>query len=520
MTNLTVIFEQKKLNSAAEVIELPQAFTDKFPDLKRPKAEKLFQRYLDTVVDTLLGRLSFLKDGETFVSTQALFERCGEFQYKNTRHFVWNEFKDIYPLLVVVEKGSNLKATTNAHEKNSRVKITNERFLTMLLHERSPTSVYEHYFKDVDFTASDFDQVLLDMENLERFIGSTEYELSKQPAGNYRKKLEKSLWQAMLVQKIGQYTDEKIGVPVLPMIHSPSAFGRLYYKGINIQNVTKEVRSALLGHHYQYDMNAASFAIKLWIYGEINGGDNQIIGTTKGTYTREYLANKDHIRNRLARECFDGINLDWKSKVKNIKNALTAIGFGAKTTGKTWMTDEGLKGTALSEILVAPQAREAFLQDPWVKSFLAEQTIIEDAILDCYKATDEWDNICQIVRASNGANGKTTRAGLLAYIYQQWERDIMDDAVSVLERNGISVIARIHDAFVVRDPVPTRVMDEIAAAWGLRDYMKLDRDEVSAWVGADYKRAMDAANIHLDKHKAAIEREERNARIQKLLGAA
>lgn len=511
MDDLTIIFEQRRLNAQATSIQLPQAFRTRFPNLKETKAEKLFRRYLGVVVDALVRKLPFLSDGETHVSLDMLLNGCGEFQYKNKRYWLWNEFKDIYPLVQVIEKGSNLRATVNPFEKNSKIKIVNESFLTMLLEEKSPETIFWHFYDPADM--ADAGQVPIDMDNLARFIGNCEIELESATGTKHRAKLQGNLWQAQLVYKIGRYTEENAGMAVLPLVAAPSPFGRTYYKGMNIQNVSKQVRSAIIGRHVQYDMNAAVFAIKLYLYGVIKGGDNNLVGTPDGSYTRQYLAEKTFIRERLAKTCFAGIGLPHGSALKAIKNALTAIGFGARTTGKTWATEAGQQGTALSEILISPVARETFLADPWVQNFLAEQRVIEDAILAAAEQGDAYDDMCRAVAEANGANGKVTRAGKLAWIYQHEEQTIMDAAVAVLAGFGIEPIARIHDAFIVRERLAPKILDEIAAAWGLRDYLSLDCDEVGEWMHPKFKHALMQADADLAAHRAWIEREERNARI-------
>lgn len=518
MTDLDIIFEQRRLNAQAQSIQVPQAFRTKFPDLKEEKVSKLFRKYLDVVVNTLVGRLPFLKDGETFVSTEELFGACGEFRYKTARHFVWNEFKDIYPLLQIIEKGSNLRATNNPYEKNTRVRVVNERFLTMLLEEKSPATVFWHFYEQEDMEIAE--QVAIDMENLERFMGNCEIELETATGTAHRAKLQRNLWQAQIVHKIGQFTFENAGAAVLPMVPSPSPFGRTYYKGMNIQNVSKQVRSALIGRHFQYDMNAAVYGIKLYLYGIIKGGDNNLVGTMDGTYTRQYLAEKKFIRERLAKECYQEVQLPWESKVKAIKNALTAIGFGAKTSGSYYPTASGAKPTSLGEILKAQSARDRFLADPWVQGFIAEQGVIEEAILRNAEAGPDNDAMCAAVAAANGTNGRVTRAGKLAWIYQHEEKKLMDVAIAQLEAFGLPPVARIHDAFVVGEKLPARVLDEIYAAWGLRDYLTLDCEEVAEWMDPSFKRALIRADADLAAHKEWIAQEEEKAQKKAALKRA
>jgi len=513
MTDYKTIFEQRRRNKQAERIELPQAFTTKFPKLKPEKAEKLFRRYLSAVATALAPRLPFLHDGETHVSLAHMLHACSKFEYAKTTYHVWNEFKDIYPFMIVVAKGSNLLAAEHNWEKNTKVKIVNERLLNMLVADQNPEDTFTCLFEGVDLTVDGAVELPIDMENLASYIECTEFELETATNEKHRAKLHRNLWQAVLVYKVGVYTQERCGEGFLPMIPSPSAFGRLYYKGLNIQNVSKQVRSAILGHHFQYDMNAAVFAIKLYLYGKISGGDDVINGTPLGSYTRQYLAEKNAIRKRLAKECYAGILLPSDSAVKNIKNALTAIGFGAKTSGKTWMGPNGIQGTALSDILLAPVARERFLADPFVAAFLAEQRVIEDAILEHAEKEDTYDAMCQAIKDANGVNGRLTRAGKLAYMYQHWEKTVMDDAVDALEHHGVQVVARIHDAFIVKAKLSTAVLDGIRYKWGQRDYLSLDCEEVGEWSQASYKRALRGADAALDEHKQVMERAQLDARM-------
>lgn len=514
MYDLLTIKEQHRLNKEHGTLQIPQAFLDKFPNMKRDKADKLFARYASVVTDELLKRLAFASTGEINISFQKLFDLCGEFQYAKTRYYVWNAFKDLFPFMIVIQSGSNLTAASNHNNKNTRVKIVNHELLNSMLVERSPEGVYSKLYQPEDEDAVDA-VVDIDMENLARFISSCEYELRKaaQDAIRLRAKLQSSIWQAQLVLKIGAATQEKYGAPVLPLIPSKSAFGRTYYKGVNIQNVNKQVRSAIIGAHHQYDMNAAVFGIKLYLYGMANGGDNALVGSKLGSYTRQYMAEKDQIRNRLARHCFRGVDLPWDGKVKAIKDALTALGFGAKLTGRTWMGKNGMEGTAMADILRSPAVRFTFEQDAWVRGFAAEQVTMEAAILAHGETLDGYDDMLKAIRAANGVNGRVTAGGKMAYIYQHYETHIMDLALQALSRAGVEPIARIHDAFIVRDKLSNRVLDDISAAWGLRSYLSLSCDRIGEWTDGAYKQALDEAAAALEQHKSQMATAENLARI-------
>ncbi|PZU12106.1 MAG: hypothetical protein DI606_10520 [Sphingobium sp.] len=512
---------QHVLNKAATEIAIPKAFKDRFPDLSIKDQEKHFNKYLDVVSGVLWKSLPYLKDGsQTHVSTGGLYDDCRHFQYKNGRYSIWKCFKDIYPMFIVLEKGSNLKIADSPFEKNTKVQIVNERLIKMLLNERAPKSVfYELFGENEDASDPKYERLEIDMDNLQRYIDNTEYEISRTDAEQtaLQAKLRKGLYQAQLVHKVGAHTEAAHGYAFLPMLPSPSSFGRIYYKGLNIQNVTKQVRSAIIGEHFQYDMNAAVYAVKLAIYNMINAGENELIQTRKGTYTREYLNEKNAIRQRLARECFEGVGVDHKFAVDRIKQALTAIGFGAKTTTGFWFDGNDQKGTALTDILKSPVVRERFLSDPWVEAFLSEQSVIEAEILDSIKAGSDFDEIAQVVREKNGANGRVTNPLLLAYTYQQNETFLMDVAIEILAQYGIPVVARIHDAFVTSAAVPTKVMDEIIMEWSrFSSHITLDCEKVQAWRPVDVKIALVEHDANVEAHRKHIALEERKARIHSL----
>lgn len=517
MTDIQIIKAQHKLNAQADRIELPVAFKNKFPDLTENRMEKYFKRYVDEVSKVLLRRLPFIdENGETRMATSHLFDACRDFQYKNERHYIWNEFKDIYPFFTVTETGSNVKAGSSPYDKNSKVKIY-RRAVNMLLEERSPRVVFEELFDGIDLNTTPHEKLPIDMENLENFIGQTAYTLENAADAPLIAKLQKALYQARLIHKIGEHTEAVTLTAYLPMVESKSVYGRTYYTGINIQNVTKQVRSAVIGPHYQYDMNAAVYAIKLAILNDMSGGENNVIDTKVGTYTREYLNEKNAIRKRLAKECFAGVGVNDEAALKYIKNALTAIGFGAKTNAGFWMDEGSLMGSAITQIIRNQDARDRFLNDPWVVNFIAEQHSIEDDIVAQFKAQDGYEATHAELKKANtdkGGNGRVTKSHILAYIYQQLETQMMDEIVDILAAHGVKVIARIHDAFIVRTKVPVRVMDEVIVA--MADYSRhitLDCDEVRKWPPVEVKKAYEAHDALAALHKAHIRNEDRMARI-------
>ncbi|WIA56027.1 hypothetical protein N6H05_23915 [Sphingobium sp. WTD-1] len=508
---------QQRLNTVATSIEVPKAFKDRFPDLTAQNANKYFRKYLDVVTASLWKSLPYLTDGAfTHISTSGMYDACGHFQHKNERISVWNAFREVYQLFFVITKGSNLTIADNPFEKNSKVQIVNERLINMLLNERAPKNVFIELYDDDDASDPKYERLEIDMENLKNYIENTEFEISRTTGEQtaLQAKLKQSLYQAQLIYKVGEHTEAVHNYAFLPMEPSPSPFGRIYYKGLNIQNVTKQVRSAVIGEHYQYDMNAAVYAVKLALLNSIYGGENNLVGSRVGTYTREYLTDKQAIRKRLAEHCFDGFGVTRDHAIDRIKQALTAIGFGAKTNAGIWFDGTTQKGTALTDILKSPVVREKFLNDPWVEGFLSEQSSIEAEILDLVKAGSDFESVAQVVREQNGSNGKVSNVLLLAYTYQQNETYLMDVAIEILAANNIRVKARIHDAFITAAKVPARVMDEIIMEWSrLSSHITLDCEHIGAWRPVAVKKAIIEHDLGVEAHKAHIAAEERRARL-------
>ena len=193
---------------------------------------------------------------------------------------------------------------------------------------------------------------------------------------------------------------------VFPQIIKESPYGRRYYAGRSLQNTSKVVRAAALGNHYEYDLNAAVYAIKLNMCAYISN--------KKFTYTSEYIEGggkfKQSIRENLAQKVF---NIDknhefYKDRVTKIKEAITAIGFGASITTKGYFSkvSHEWQFTSLREIFSytikgdngKPIMHEMndgrktptlcidhFVNDPWMSNFIREQKEMSELIINYMK---------------------------------------------------------------------------------------------------------------------------------------
>lgn len=251
---------------------------------------------------------------------------------------------------------------------------------------------------------------------------------------------------------------------ILPQVISESEYGRRYYKGINLQNTSKVVRNAALGDHYQYDLNTAVYAIKLNYVSDITN--------KKFTYTSEYIEGggkyKDNIRKQLALYCFDidQSNKFFENRLKIIKEAITAIGFGATTSSPGFYDKRNnWQQSSLSDIFSYPikghdgkrkmieytkmvngvkiKSVDLFLKDTWMSQFIIEQQemtkLITDMLINEQVVTKELHPF--LVDGRNALN----RSRVMAYFFQKTERIIMDMSSKFIQDNDIKVLLRVHD---------------------------------------------------------------------------
>lgn len=244
-----------------------------------------------------------------------------------------------------------------------------------------------------------------------------------------------------------------------PQIIKESSYGRRYYTGQSLQSMNSNVRSAALGNHFQYDLNAAVYAIKFFLCSHMSD--------KKFTYTGEYIEGgakfKDSIRRRIADTVFcpDFSPADWQVDV--IKKVITAIGFGATMNTKGYFDDNGTwQSTSIADLLsykskttdrmvLAKDKYERLLQDPWLKEFMREQKEMTDIITKWYIDNEQVNKQDHsfLVDGRNSFN----KNRLMAYIFQTFERGIMDKTEDFITSEGNQVLLRVHDAIYTKKRV-------------------------------------------------------------------
>jgi len=481
--------------SVTAYLRVPEEFIRKFPDMKYEKAEKYYNTYLQSIRTILLRRLPFIRSNYTHISLDKLW--YNEFQYKNKRHYIWEEFKQIRPFFYILpDKIGNGRKRGNPFEQNSEVYMMNQKLIDLLIDTADTSELVALYYGELDNdTINTLEVVPIDMNSLCNFIGNTQHEIEKSENNSkHQAKLYQNLRQAKYIKIISEFFYDAYGSYVLPQIPNPSVYGRMYYKGINIQNINKEVRSAVLGEHYVYDLNAAVYAIKLMLVKKIHSDRNES-DYGKYTYTKEYLDYKSTIRNQLSKHI-----QSYPNNLELVKRAITAIGFGARIGGGSWQVDGLWQTSSIEDILMNKDDRNRFMNDPWIKEFVKEQYQMTKTISDDFISSNGFvESVINVPKMFK--NGKIRKSQVMSYVFQHTEKAIMD-----IITQDIDVIARVHDSFITKNKLTLNQLTDIKLKLNsMEPLLTIECEEFHAWINKndlDYEDELHEQRIKQEEIRA------------------
>jgi hypothetical protein len=205
-----------------------------------------------------------------------------------------------------------------------------------------------------------FDWVPVDVESVKAYVYWLETE-SKMIQGP---KKDLALRQALSILGIaavtkGYYLQRK----------KLSPFGRTYYEGTSVQNVNKELRRAMLGNCWEYDIRSSVVAWKMGYargYLAASGLDQDLKKSFPATLL--YLEDKADFMATVRHYVFpESSPVPKDLRPKLLKQAFTAISFGARQTAKGWLDASGnWTNPALVEILQNTKTECDFL--PTIRS--------------------------------------------------------------------------------------------------------------------------------------------------------
>ena len=493
---------------------------------KTNKAELALCKYIDALEEHLEQSLMHMDDNmykffkHFYVSTHNLSLDVGQFVIDGKRQYLdkWLESKGLNLIRVTKpgQKGGDYSTVClTAHVKmNDAMDINQLRKKTIdeldaLLNDKSLTDTDFFYKLFPDFLTmtkaqinKHYDLCPINVKSLNQFIVF----LTKRANMMNTVKKQMLIRQAKAIARIA-----KAGNNTLPMQKHASYFGRTYYTGrLNVQSIRKILRHAMLGDCYEYDIRSSVVAWKLgftWQICNHNGITPKEFNSNFKTCL-SYLGDKKKFRETVRLNTFgNGSNISLDLQLDDIKQALTAISFGARKTAQGWIDKSGKKfNPAIVKIIADQTARNNFYACKEAASYIDENKQMDDIITEYAKENaPELLNDTELQTAS----GRISKSKLMSYLYQQSESIVMDIVRTEVTAVYKNILANVHDAIYIDAKLHSadkkRVEMVMRRKTGLQ-FWYLDEEKISGYKGiSDEVRKEELA------HKEFIKQQEQLA---------
>ena len=302
--------------------------------------------------------------------------------------------------------------------------------------------------------AAVFDVAPVDIRSLQAYIHWLNIHATKLSPGKIRAYTE----QALLILSVAKHTGGHF-----PQRKKPSPFGRMYYAGISVQNVNKELRRAMLGDCWEYDIKASVIAWKQSFARELTWNLHPTKECSKLFWASIwYLERRNEFMHDVRNATF-GKQCDLSIEYQNtlIKRAITAISFGARANVNGWREANGAwaQPSIAKDVLTHSQQRTNFFNCYTVQCFVKEQSMLDSYLANILKQERADIYFGELITR----NVQPSKSKAVAFLYQHCETQVMQVAKSVLHKHGIEPIAQVHDAFIVRHRLAQSVREEIIA---------------------------------------------------------
>ncbi len=422
---------------------------------------KVVKRYYDLVTTEV--KLNWRNPSQTklnlyHIRRKRISIKLGQYTLDGKRLYWLDWFESSpYSLYTIVEKGSNLT------EENTKVTLNYEIADAEELTAWPKEAIQEYYKKSIKDVEDYFDTPI-DLESLNIFIQrclnveslgrwDTKTNSYKWATDEYKAKAAENLKQAVCILKLQE--DNK-----LSQAYKYSDFGRLYFMGLNLQNSSKELRHAALGHCYSIDIDVCSQAWKVHLCESINSN-------IKMGHTRSLIKDKSWFRQQLAKVLGD----KHQGRAKQI---ITAIGFGADIEASPWPTgNDNYKLPAIREIINKEEV-ELLTNSRWFMEFIDEQKSMNKLVIERTMLDNAKEDMPECVKDRAGRINKNK---VMAYLYQQAEYQYLATIMKyVIDRFGQEeLLLPVHDAVYIKHKINRAEL--VSALQQLNPYLSVEITE-------------------------------------------
>lgn len=481
--------------------EVERALASAFPQPLNT-AKRALAKYVQTLESLVQQALLYgqspaqKKLGTYSISLQRLANLGGQIGPRRKRVHAWLR-ENGFELVQTVTQGSNLTG------RLSDVKFT-----------KNMTAVVDWEMQNLETERSNFAEcVAASSENIDQY---DPLEVDVKSLRSYIQWLSEDATKISDGEKLQTLTQARIFLShslssnaLYYQLRKPSVFGRVYYEGTSIQNVNKELRRAILGDCWGYDIRSSVIAWKMGFakFCLTSIGDcrplREAFSATVG-----YLEDRDDFMRTMRHFIFlDGSNVPRDLQSKLLKQAVTAISFGARATSTGWYDMSGTwTNPALVEIIKNPVERARFLGDTTIRKFIQEQNILDKFIFEQFKE-DAGDYLSSPHLLT--PSGRVSKSKVLAFYYQQSETSAMNVFREIAAKYGHRPLANIHDAVFFRHRLGIELKSEIELA--MQEEMGNPYFKIAATQLQGYTSVSQDVIAYEAEHRARIAQEERFA---------
>ena len=443
------------------------------------KCQVKVQLYVDVLARQLVELFQYERESEHVrLNLHDFHNRLNTIMVQGKRHWVLSVIQNSCKNKLFYTVSNGVKG-----KSYSEVRLTMD-IQDIIIASGDSNQLLEELYGDIS-EENRIDFAPVDLQSLNNYIRATKSNTNKN--ANYQAKLKRNLKTAQMVYLVAQ---NQRGY--LPQVQYESPFGRMYYKGLNLQNAPKEVRHAALGDCYEWDISNSVWA---WKYNYVKQFLEQHSESMFLFETLEYIDKKTAIRKQIAQDLWEH---NPQYKIDTVKQCLTAISFGATKTGGGYTDSAGyFKTNALKSILKYEDKLEGFVNHPLVKPLMEEQKKLNTIIM--YSVADRTDlkEIPQLV----DSRGRLKTNATVAYLYQHAERKIIE-GVKLLFKDYKPLLT-VHDAvYTKRRPNATTIQEAKLFLADNNDYVKLEETVHQGYT----------FDPELFSHKQRIRQEEAEAR--------
>ena len=455
--------------------KVTNALMKAFPRYTQEKAEKKLSKYIHTL-ERLMRRAKLNKQNPRKnrniyeLEARILWDKTGQLGTEKKRVHQWL-MENRVPLVINTNRRTFDKELAK-FRTTSLLTVKNESLLD-LLRSMSPKEIADFLDNPSQDDIEEINDYLKDFRSLTTVQQNELYDMVDvdiDSVKNYIKKLAK---REIFIEYSKQESDAdhaeyilrvaQLNNGQLPQLKFKSDFGRNYYKNLSVQNVSKRVREAFLGDSWEYDCKSCSASWKMafaheWYHSKKRhhkSYDDSVSGLT--LYLEYKSAFFDEV---IDRTYIAEYPYSYEHKTKVIKEAMTAIGFGAKLTMGSWKASDGeIKSSSLLQVFDDDTTLlRRFIDCTIVREYNDEQSTLNKYIVNKFSSDSVW--LAELEASRLNRKRKPYKLNQkISWLFQHAETVMMNLVRDELKKLGKTVLANVHDAIVVRERLtPTELL--------------------------------------------------------------